>query len=105
VLEKRTNRVALDPEADHLRAVVDLLDRVGRDEAAAAREETRTHRQGVRRLGRGPVHRALDLADDPAPGVRNEEPGGAPEIEGERAHVSTVFPTAEGNPCPEVSLL
>src|SRR5439155_1136685 len=33
-LEERTDRLAVDPEADHARAVVDLLDRVGRDDPA-----------------------------------------------------------------------
>ena len=46
-LEEGADRLAVDPEADHLRAVVDLLDRVGRDEPAAAGEEPGADRQGV----------------------------------------------------------
>src|SRR4051812_32852795 len=62
-LEKGADVLAVDPEADDAACAVDVLDRVGGDEAAAAREEAGLHGKGVRDVRRRTVHRALDLAD------------------------------------------
>ena len=59
---------------------VDQLDRLGRDEAPAAGEEAGAHRERIRRLGRRAVHRALDLADDPAARVGDQVAGGVPRV-------------------------
>jgi hypothetical protein len=101
--EEGADRLALDAEADHARAVVDLLDRVGRHEPPAAGEEARAHREGVRLLGRGAVHRALDASDHPAARVGDEEAGRPAQVEGEGAHVATLFPPCEENPPAAVS--
>src|SRR5215470_5986158 len=65
-LEEAENSVSVDAEADHAGATVDLRDRVGRDEAAAAREEARADRDRIRHVRRGAVHRRLDGAHDAA---------------------------------------
>ena len=86
---------ALEERADRL-----AVDRAGRSRACRRRsarscppgrgggggEETRADGERVGRLGRGSVHRALDLADDPAARVRDEVAGGSAQIDGERAH-------------------
>src|SRR5439155_5811138 len=63
-LEEAADVLAVDPEADDAARAVDLIDRVGRDEPAAAREEARLDREGVRDVRGCAVHRALDLADE-----------------------------------------
>src|SRR6185503_10159561 len=80
-LEERSDRLSVDAQADYLRAVVDLLDRVRRDEAAASGQEAEANRERVGRVRRGAVHRGLDPSDDPALRVCHEEAGGAPQIE------------------------
>ena len=97
-LEERSDRLAVDPQADHPRPAVDLLDRLGGDEAPAACEEPGANRQSVGLVGRGAVHRALDLADDPAAGVGDEVTGRVSEIQGQGAQLATLFPVRLGIP-------
>ena len=91
-LEEAADRVALDAEADHPGAVVDLLDRLGRDEAPPAREEARADGEGVRCVGSGAVHGALDASDEAPARICDQEALGGVEVVGESAHVSKVFP-------------
>src|SRR4029079_6805074 len=105
-LEEAANGFAVDPEADHLRAVVDLLDRLHRDELAAAREEAGANRQRVGALGRGAVHRALDGSDQATLRICDEEARGAAEIDCECAHlVVEPIPRLRGNTSFAVKLL
>src|SRR3954464_13419340 len=96
-LKEGANRLAVAAQADPLRAVVDLLDRVGRNDAAAAGEPARTDGQCVRRLGGGAVHRALDPPDHAAPGICHEEAGGTAEIDGEGTHARDAIPRLRRN--------
>src|SRR5258707_971462 len=67
-------------------------------EPAAAGEEAGANREGVRRLGRAAVHRALDPADDPASCVRDQEAGGGAKIDGDGAHASERIPRLQEKP-------
>src|SRR5712692_1598587 len=91
-LEEGSDRVALDAEADHLGAAVDLLDRLGRDEAPAAGKEAGTDGERIGRLGRAAVHRALDPADHAPSRIRHEVAGGAAQIDGQRTHADEPIP-------------
>ena len=72
---------------------VDLVDRVGRDEASAPGEEARSHRERVRHLGVRAVHRRLDPADHATAPVRDQIAGGPAEVVGDGAHLPvTLFP-------------
>src|SRR3954462_10434855 len=88
VLEERADVLAGDPEADDAAGAVDLVDRVGRDEPAAAREEPRLDREGVRDVRRRAVHRAFDLPDQATLAVGDDVPGSAAEVDGDGAHVN-----------------
>src|SRR5437762_9823436 len=68
-LEEAADGLASDAEADDLAGGVDVGNRVGRNQAAVAGEEARTNRECVGHVGERPVHRTLDLPDDPAPVV------------------------------------
>ena len=81
------------------RLVVDFGDRVGRDEAAVAREETGADRECVRYVRERSVHRALDLADHATPVVGDEKTGCVDEIQRESGHVRTYSPSARKIPC------
>src|SRR5699024_2947125 len=85
-LKEGADRLAVDPEADHLRAVVNLLDRLGRHEPATTGEEPGADRQSVRLLRRGSVHRALHRSDDTALRICDEEAGSGTKVDGECAH-------------------
>src|SRR5437868_1055160 len=104
LLEEGTNRLALDPKADHPRAVVDLLDRVGGNEPPAAREESGADRKRIGLFGRGAVHRALDPANHPALRIGDEESSRPTKIEGKRAHVVNLFPLCKENPLPRYGI-
>src|ERR671926_681298 len=84
LLEEAADGLALDAQADHAARAVDLVDRIGRNEPAAPREEAGPHRERVRNVGRRAVHRALDLPDQPAATVGHDVPGGAAKVESER---------------------
>src|SRR4051794_11887025 len=96
-LEEAADVLAVDPEADDAARAVDLVDRVGRDEPAAAREEPRLHREGVRHVRRRAVHRALDLADQATLAVGDDVPGGAAEVDGESTHCPDGIPALRRN--------
>jgi hypothetical protein len=72
-LEEAFERFARYAEADHTGGVVDLFDRLGRYDPAAAREEPRAHGQCVGNIRSGAVHRALDPADGTTLTVGDEE--------------------------------
>ena len=72
-LEKGLDRLAVDPKADHAGPVVDLLDRLGRNDPAAAREHARADGKRIGLLGRCAVHRALDAADRAAVRICHEK--------------------------------
>src|SRR6266545_2526290 len=91
-LEEAAEAVALDAEADHLRRVVDLVDRLGRHERAGAGEEAGADRERVGLVRSGAVHRALDPSDHAAPAVCHEETFGAAKVVGNRAHVADRIP-------------
>ena len=80
-LEEAADRFAGDAEADDTARRIDLGDRVRRDEAPLAREEPALHGKRVRHVRKRPVHGALDLADEAAAVVSDEEAGGAGEIQ------------------------
>src|SRR3954469_15442875 len=96
-LEERANVFAVDPEADDAARAVDLVDRVGRDEPAAAREEAGLDREGVRDVRRRAVHRALDLADEATLTVGDDVPGRAAEVDCEGTHVVEGIPGLRRN--------
>src|SRR6185437_13148005 len=96
-LKEGADRLAVDPEADHAARAVDLLDRVGRYEAAAPREEAGLDGKRIGDVRGGAVHRALDLADDPALAVGDREACGAAEIHCDRAHDADAIPALLGN--------
>src|SRR5438874_2421544 len=96
-LEEGANRLAVDPEADHAARAVDLLDRVGRDEAAAPREEPGLDRERIGDVGGGAVHRALDLADDASLPVGDREARSPAEIHCDSAHNGDAIPAVKGN--------
>jgi putative nucleotidyltransferase with HDIG domain len=73
LLEEGADRLALDVEADHAAAVVDLDDRVGRNEPAPSRQEPGADCQRVGNVLDPTVHRTLDLSDDPPAGVCYQE--------------------------------
>ena len=73
-LEEALQGVAPDTKADHAGCVVDVLDCVCRHNAASACEETRAYCEGIRHVGRGAIHRALDSADDSTLVIRDEKP-------------------------------
>ena len=104
-LKKGADRFAVDAEADHTRAVVDLLDRLGRNEPAAAGEEPEPNSECVGRLRRGAVHRPLDPPDDAPLSVRHEESRRTPEIESESGHGANLFPPCKEIPLPDVRML
>jgi hypothetical protein len=91
-LEKAADRLARYSEAHDAARAIDVGDRVSRDEAAVAREETGAHRESVRHIGERPVHRALDLADHATPVVGDEETSRVHEIQRESGHVLNLFP-------------
>src|SRR5689334_11584427 len=91
-LEERANVLAVDAKADNARGAVDLVDRVGRDEAAAAREEAGLHREGIRNVRSRAVHGALDLPDQAALAVGDDVPGRAAEVDGDGTHVGDGIP-------------
>src|SRR5690349_10022438 len=74
-LAEALDRLADEPEADHAAAAVDRVDRVGRDEPAAA-EKTGANRKRVGHVGGGAVHRSLDPPDDAAARIGDQIPRG-----------------------------
>ena len=92
MLEEAAEAFALYAQADYPRRAVDLVDRFGRHEPAAAGEEAGADGERVGLVRSGPVHRALDPADDPAAVVGDEVAAGAPEVVGERAHAAEAIP-------------
>ena len=72
-LKKGLDRVAVDAKPDHARPVVDLLDRLGRHQAPAAREHPGADGKCVRLLGGGAVHGAFDATDGSPVGICNEK--------------------------------
>ena len=92
VLEEAPKAVALDAEADYLRRAVDLVDRFGGDEAAAAGEQAGADGERIRGVRGGAVHRAFDPPDDPAAAVCHEKAFGAAEVVGDGAHVLDRIP-------------
>src|SRR5690348_6413419 len=95
-LQEASNRFAIHAKPDDAARAVDLLDRVGRDHPAAAREEAGLHRECVRDVGGGAVHRALDLADDAALPVGDDVAGRPAEIDSEGAHSADAIPAVKG---------
>ena len=91
-LEEAADVLAVDPEADDAARAVDLVDRVGGDEPAAARKEPGLHGQRVRDVGGGAVHRALDLPDEAALAVGDDIARRPAEIDGDCAHVADRIP-------------
>src|SRR5665647_3572414 len=96
-LEEAADALAVDPEADHAARAVDLVDRVRGNHAAAAREEPGLDRKGVRDVGSGAVHGALDLADEAALPVGDDVAGSPAEIDGESTHVRDAIPALQRN--------
>ena len=108
VLEKRANRPALDAQPDHAASAVDLLNRLGRNEATAAREKPRANREGIRSVARAPVHGALDPADDPSSCVRDEIADRLAKVREHRdnlAHGENVLVTCQRFGLPPVNTL
>jgi hypothetical protein len=91
-LQEAAQAVALDAEADHSGRAVDLVDHLGRDEAAAAGKQSGADGERVGCIWGCAVHRALDPSDDPAAAVCDEEALGAAEVIGDGAHVSDGIP-------------
>src|SRR5262249_13170860 len=104
-LEEAADRVARDAQCDDARGRIDSVDRVGRDQAALAREATAADGKGVRDVRVRAVHRALDRADPSARGVGYGKAGRLGEVVcyGD-GHVSTLFPVSEENPAREVRI-
>ena len=84
--KKAEDGVAVDAEADHAAAAVDLGDRIGRNEAPAAREKARADRDRVRHIRGAAVHGRLHGADDLALRVRDEEADRAEQLWSRDAH-------------------
>jgi hypothetical protein len=97
-LQKRADRFAVDTQTDHPGAAVDLLDRLGGNDAAPASEEARAHRERIGGLGRAPEHGAFDATDNTTLGVCDEVPGGLAKIDGENGHAGNVFDETRGFP-------
>src|ERR687897_56364 len=70
--EELADALADDREADHARALVDLADRLGRNQTSAA-EEPGADGQGIGDVGLSAVHRGLDVADVATLGVGDHE--------------------------------
>ena len=104
-LEEAANGLAGDAEADDSARLVDFGDRVGRDEAAVPRHEAALDGQRVRDVGERSVHRALDLPNDAAAVVGNEEARGGRQIQGEGGHVRNLFPISDEIPLHGVRVL
>jgi hypothetical protein len=79
-LQKAGQVVALDAQADYAGRVVDLVDRCGRDDPAAASEKPGADGECVGDVRSRPVHRTLDSADNPAVAVGDEKAGQPPEV-------------------------
>ena len=86
VLEEAENGVAVDAEADHAGAAVDLGDRIGRDEASVTREKARADRDRVRHIGGAAVHGRLHGADDLALRIGDEKSDRAEQVWSRDAH-------------------
>src|SRR5205814_81892 len=82
-------------KADDLGGAVDLVDRVGWYQPAAAGQETGADCKRVRLIRGGAVHRAFDPSYETASAVGHEEASGAAEVVGDDAHVSNVCPLCE----------
>jgi hypothetical protein len=89
--EEAADRLAGYAEADDLAGGIDVGDRVGRDQAAVAREEAGANREGVGDVGERSVHRTLDLADHSTAVVRHQETGRVHEIQRECGHGPNLF--------------
>src|SRR5438477_637514 len=102
-LKEAANGFAVDPEADDAAGAVDLVDRVGRNHAAAAREKAGLDRERVRDVRSRAVHRTLDLADETALAIGDDVAGGPAEVDCVRAHLlPTLFPVCNEIPRHEV---
>src|SRR5882724_481196 len=104
-LEEAADRLTGYAEADDLARAIDVGDRVGRDQAAMAREEAGANRQGVGHVGEGSVHRTLDLADDAAAIVRHKEAGRVHETQGECGHGPNLFSVCKEIPLSTVRVV
>src|SRR5712691_9574143 len=91
-LEEAAEAVALDVEADHPRRAVNLVDRLGRDESPAAREQAGADGERVGGVRSGAVHRALHAPDDAAAAVCDEKTLRAAEVVGNYAHIPERIP-------------
>src|SRR2546430_401499 len=84
------------PRAKPAPAAVDLLDRVGRDDATPPCEPAGADGERVGRFRRRAVHRALDPADEATPRVCDEEAGRPAEVDGQGTHRREPIPRLRG---------
>jgi len=97
-LKERANALAVDPRPITPLRAVDLVDRVRRNHAAAAREEPGLHRKGrPGRRERLPYIGALHLADEPSLPVGDDIAGSSAEVDGEGAHGCDRMPALKEN--------
>src|SRR5262249_33289702 len=91
-LQEAAQKFALDPQADDLARPVDLVDRVGGDEAALAREPSGADGQSVGDVRLRSVHRRLDSPDEATAVVGHEVAARPAEVVGKGAHRRNLLP-------------